>query len=171
PAYIYLSSLGRTQRAGRKGSRQLIRHTSAVNRRPILAPGLGLLDLRRKLEQQVLLAEAADKLHADRQARLRPGKRQTDRRLAGNVLQRRERNVFDDRRPALHQISLLEVDRPDLHRRRCEHRRDPGVVSLLPCGDLPREALQARPAKLVLRGRDGLAELIEAPGQALEFLA
>ena len=49
-----------------------ITHSSAVDRRPLLGPELGLLDLRRKLEQRVLLAEAADKLHANRQARLRP---------------------------------------------------------------------------------------------------
>jgi hypothetical protein len=47
----------------------------AVNRRPLLVPGLGLLDLCRKLEQQVLVAEAAYKLHANRQTRLRPGER------------------------------------------------------------------------------------------------
>jgi adenylate cyclase len=37
--------------------------------------------LRRKLEQQVLLAEAADKLYADRYAGLRPGERHTRRTL------------------------------------------------------------------------------------------
>jgi len=37
--------------------------------------------LRRKLEQQVLLAEAADKLYADRYAGLRPGERDTRRTL------------------------------------------------------------------------------------------
>jgi hypothetical protein len=42
----------------------------SVNWRSLLAPGLGLLDLCRKLEQEVLLAEAADKLHSDWQARL-----------------------------------------------------------------------------------------------------
>src|SRR5262249_10647901 len=109
---------------------------SAVNRRPRLVPGLGLLDLRRELEQQVLLAEAADKLYADRQARLRAGKRQADRWLAGNVLQRRERNIIGDRHPNLHQIGLLEVERANLHRRCREDRRNPSVVRSLPRGDL-----------------------------------
>ncbi len=57
----------------------------------------------------MLFAEAADELHADRQARLRPGERQADRRLAGNVLQCREWNVTGDRRPCFRQIGLKEI--------------------------------------------------------------
>jgi hypothetical protein len=113
---------------------------SVANRWPLPVPGLGFLDLRRKLEQQVLLAEPTDKLHADWQARVGPRERQADSRLAGNVLQRREWNVIDEGQPALHHIGLLKVDRANLHRWRCEHRRNPGVVRLLPFRDLPREA-------------------------------
>jgi hypothetical protein len=61
-----------------------IGHRLSVNLRSLLVPGLGLLDLRGKLEQQVFLSEAADKLYADRQARLRPGERQADTRLAAS---------------------------------------------------------------------------------------
>jgi hypothetical protein len=38
---------------------------STVDRRPLLAPGLGFLNLRRKLKEQMLLTKAADKLHAN----------------------------------------------------------------------------------------------------------
>src|ERR1700704_5484554 len=76
--------------------RQLLR-SLAVNRRSLLAPRLSPLDLGRKLKQQVLFAEATDKLYADWQARLRPGEWQADGRLAGHVLHARERNIVQDR--------------------------------------------------------------------------
>jgi hypothetical protein len=75
--------------------------SSAVNRQS-LAPRLSPLDLGGELKQQVLLAEATDKLYADWQARLRPGEWQADGRLAGHVLPRRERawpRIGDPSRP------------------------------------------------------------------------
>jgi hypothetical protein len=66
------------------------------------------LDLGRKLKQQVLFAEATDKLYADWQARLRPGEWQADGRLAGHVLHARERNIAQDRRKPL-MTSVVEV--------------------------------------------------------------
>jgi hypothetical protein len=52
-----------------------IGHRLSVNWRSLIAPGLGLLDLRRKLEKQVLLAKPPHKLCANRQTRLRPRER------------------------------------------------------------------------------------------------
>jgi hypothetical protein len=46
--------------------RRILVRISAVDWGPLPIPGLSLFDLRRKLEQQVLLAEAADKLYSDR---------------------------------------------------------------------------------------------------------
>jgi hypothetical protein len=108
----------------------------AVNRRSLLAPRLSPLDLGRKLKQQVLFAEATDKLYADWQARLRPGEWQADGRLAGHVLHARERNIAQDRRKAPHDVSLVEVERTNFQWRSPKHRRDPGVVVLLPSRDL-----------------------------------
>src|SRR6516165_1580986 len=82
---------GPTARLAKKVAKETT--SSTVNRRSVLAPRLSPLDLGRKLKQHVLFAEAADKLHADWQTRLRPGERQADGWLACHVLPRRERNI------------------------------------------------------------------------------
>jgi adenylate cyclase len=48
--------------------------------------------------------------------------------VAGHVLQCRKWTVRRDRRPGLLQIGFLQVNRANLHRRRCKHRRDPSVI-------------------------------------------
>ena len=128
------SGLDRRSSAGRSERRPDEGHYTFVSRRPAAASCSRARPSRSAPQAGAASAphQAADKLHADWQARLRKGKRQANRRLASDVLQRREGNVIGDRRPTLHQIGLLEVDRADLHRRRCEDGRDPGVVRLLP---------------------------------------
>ena len=49
----------------RLGIRKGLIRASTVDRRPLLAPWLGFLNLRRKLKEQMLLTKAADKLHAN----------------------------------------------------------------------------------------------------------
>ena len=59
-----------------------------------VGPGLGLLELARDPDEDVLGAVGGDELHADGQAVGRPVQRQADRRLTARVERRRERHVL-----------------------------------------------------------------------------
>src|SRR5690348_4579726 len=101
----------------------------ASERRALVAPGLGALELAGELQHQAVLAGAGGELHANRQAVLAPGERDGSGRLAGHVEDLGVRHELEQAPSITLQIQRLSAQVADRDGRAAERRGDEDVVA------------------------------------------